>query len=174
VSAERTRRTRAEATRPEGRRRKRRLAGLAVGASLAVLFVMAAAVTLLPALLGLCGDRIERLRIGRDRRPTLGHSVLFERLGRRLARRPGMVAVTSVVALAVLCAPVRSLHLGLTDQSSAPNGTTSRQAYDLLTSAFGPGANGALLVAVDHPSGPDDPRLASLQRQLASRAERRP
>ena len=41
-----------------------------------------------------------------------------------------------------LSMPVRSLELGLTDQSSAPKSTTSRQAYDLMTENFGAGSNG--------------------------------
>ncbi len=47
---------------------------LGQAAAIVVVVAVLASMTLLPALLGLCGDRIERLRIGRDKRPTLGHS----------------------------------------------------------------------------------------------------
>jgi RND superfamily putative drug exporter len=128
--------------------------------------------TLLPALLGLCGDRIERLRVGRDRRPTLGHSTLWQRWGKRLARRPGLVALASVMVLLFVAAPVSKLQLGLTDQSSAPESTTVREAYDLLTDGFGPGVNGPLLVMAElgseTASGPDDPRLVKLHDGLAA------
>jgi putative drug exporter of the RND superfamily len=145
----------------------------ALGQAAAVVVVVAvlAAMTLLPALLGLCGDRIERLRIGRDKRPTLGHSTFWQRWGERLARRPGLFAATSVVVLVLVASPVAKLELGLTDQSSQPQSTTVRQAYDLLTDGFGPGANGTLLVAADLGSekatGPDDPRLVRLHDGLA-------
>jgi putative drug exporter of the RND superfamily len=128
--------------------------------------------TLLPALLGLCGDGIERLRIGRDKRPTLGHSSYWQRWGERLARRPGVFALVSVLVLLTLAAPVKGLELGLTDQAAAPKSTTSRQAYDLMTDAFGPGSNGALLVAADlgaeKATSPDDPRLVKLHDGLAA------
>ncbi|HWH96239.1 MAG TPA: MMPL family transporter [Baekduia sp.] len=145
---------------------------LGQAAAIVVVVAVLASMTLLPALMGLCGDRIERLCVGPDRRPTLGHSPLFARLAGRVARRPGRVAIVSVLALVVLCAPVRNLGLGLTDQSSAPKASTSRKAYDQLTAAFGPGANGALLVTADlgskKASGPDDPRLVALHDDLVA------
>jgi putative drug exporter of the RND superfamily len=145
---------------------------LGQAAAIVVVVAVLASMTLLPALLGLCGDRIERLRVGRDRRPTLGHSTLWGRWGARLARRPGVFAVTSVLLLVCLAAPVTKLGLGLTDQSSAPEASTVRQAYDLMTDGFGPGANGPLLVMADlgseHATGPDDPRLVKLSEGLAA------
>src|SRR3712207_3772095 len=68
---------------------------LGQAAAIAVVISVLASMTLLPALLGLCGDRIEKLRIGRDKLPTLGHSTLWERWGSRLARRPAMFAAAS-------------------------------------------------------------------------------
>ena len=140
---------------------------LGQAAAIVVVVAVLASMTLLPALLGLCGDGIERLRIGPDKRPTLGHSTLWERWGQRLARRPGMFAVASVALLLGLTAPVTSLGLGLTDQSSSPGSTTSRQAYDLMTASFGAGSNGSLLVTADIES-PDDPTLAKLHDGLSN------
>ena len=122
---------------------------LGQAAAIVVVVAVLASMTLLPALLGFCGDGIERLRVGRDKRPTLGHSAAWERWGARLARRPGVFALVSVLVLLVLSAPVRSLELGLTDQSSAPKSSTSRQAYDLMTENFGEGSNGPLLVTAN-------------------------
>ena len=124
-------------------------------AAMVVVVAVLASMTLLPALLGLCGDRIERLRIGRDKRPTLGHSTYWQRWGERLARRPGTAAVASVVILLALASPVLGLKLGLSDQASAPQSSTSRQAYDLMTENFGAGSNGPLLVAADIDSTDD-------------------
>ena len=145
---------------------------LGQAAAIVVVVAVLASMTLLPALLGLCGDRIERLRIGRDKLPTLGHSSYWQRWGERLARRPGLFAAASVALLLALTAPVMNLGLGLTDQASAPQSTTSRQAYDLMTAGFGVGSNGPLLVTADlgsdTASGPDDPRLVKLHDGLAS------
>jgi putative drug exporter of the RND superfamily len=144
---------------------------LGQASAIVVVVAVLASMTLLPALLGLCGDRIERLRVGRDKRPMLGHSAYWQKWGTRLARRPGLFAVASIGLLLALSAPVTNLGLGLTDQSSAPESVTSRRAYDLMTEAYGPGSNGSLLVAADlgteHATGPDDPRVAKLQQGLA-------
>jgi len=144
---------------------------LGQAAAIVVVVAVLASMTLLPALLGLCGDGIERLRIGRDRRPTLGHSAFWQRWGERLARRPGLFAVGSVALLLALTAPVMNLQLGITDSANAPKSTTSRQAYDLMTAAYGPGSNGALLVTADlgshEATGADDPRLVKLHDELA-------
>ena len=143
---------------------------LGQASAIVVVVAVLASMTLLPAMLGLCGDGIERLRIGRDRRPTLGHSSFWQGWGERLSRRPGVFALVSVVLLLALTAPVLNLGLGMTDQSSAPKSTTSRQAYDLMTESFGAGSNGPLLVTADLGSekatGPDDPRLAKLHAGL--------
>lgn len=145
---------------------------LGQAAAIVVVVAVLASMTLLPALLSLCGDGIERFRIGRDRRPTLGHSGVWRQWGERLARRPRLFAATSVLVLLGLSAPVLSLGLGLTDQSSAPESTSARQAYDQLTDAFGAGANAPLIVAADLGSepatGPDDPRLVRLHDGLAA------
>src|ERR671924_282730 len=134
---------------------------LGQAAAIVVVVAVLASMTLLPALLGLCGDGIERLRIGRDKRPTLGHSTYWQRWGERLSRRPGLFAVASVVLLLALTAPVTNLGLGLTDQSSSPESTTARQAYDLMTESFGAGSNGALLVTANV-DGPEDPTIGKL------------
>jgi len=145
---------------------------LGQASAIVVVVAVLASMTLLPALLGLCGDGIERLRIGRDKRPTLGHSSYWQRWGERLSRRPGVFALVSLLVLLTLASPVKGLELGLTDQASAPKSTTSRQAYDLMTDAFGAGSNGSLLVAADlgtqKATGPDDPRLVELHDDLAA------
>jgi putative drug exporter of the RND superfamily len=132
---------------------------LGQAAAIVVVVAVLASMTLLPALLALCGDRIERLRIGRDRRPTLGHSTYWQRWGERLARRPGVFAIASVALLLAVSGPVLNLDLGLTDQSSAPQSSTSRQAYDLMTENFGAGSNGPLLVAANIESTDDVAKL---------------
>jgi RND superfamily putative drug exporter len=136
---------------------------LGQAAAIVVVVAVLASMTLLPALLGLCGDRIERLRVGRDKRPTLGHSALWERWGARVSRRPGVFALVSVLVLLTLTAPVANLGLGLTDQSSAEKSTTSRQAYDLMTENFGAGSNGPLLVTANTGS---EQELAKLHAEL--------
>jgi RND superfamily putative drug exporter len=145
---------------------------LGQASAIVVLVALLASATLLPALLACCGDGIERLRVGRDRRPTLGHSRRWLSWGQRLSRRPGIIGTVCVIGLIALASPVAKLELGLTDNSSAPGTTTVRHAYDELTAGFGAGANGPLLVMADlgkdKATGPDDPRLVALHDGLAA------
>jgi putative drug exporter of the RND superfamily len=57
--------------------------------------------------------------------------------------------VGSLVVLAALAAPALALKIGQSDAGNEPTSNTTRQAYDLVSEAFGPGSNGPLLLAVD-------------------------
>jgi RND superfamily putative drug exporter len=131
--------------------------GTAVVTMVATLVVMAAAVTLFPALLGYLGPRIDRLRVplGR-RRPARvaadGHLVPaagWTRWSRLVRRHRVLATVVSVVLLLGLAAPFLGVHFGLPDAGNDPAGTSSRRAYDMVAEGFGAGANGPLLVVAD-------------------------
>ncbi|HET6691332.1 MAG TPA: MMPL family transporter [Miltoncostaeaceae bacterium] len=144
------------------------LQGIAVAASLAVLVVMAASVTLLPAFIRLFARAIDRLRIpGLGRAPRPGSVTLSERWSRVVQRRPWAAAAAGAAILLALTLPVAGLQLGFPDEGNDRAGTTTREAYDLVTRGFGPGANGPLLVAVDLRGADAPAALASLERGLA-------
>jgi putative drug exporter of the RND superfamily len=129
------------------------LRGVALAAGLAVLVVMVAAVTLLPAVLAFAGERVNRLRIpglAWTLRPP-GPDAPAARWSRFVQRRPWPAAIVGTAILLALAAPVLGLRLGFPDAGNDQRGTTTRQAYDLLERGFGPGANGPLLVAIDLP-----------------------
>jgi putative drug exporter of the RND superfamily len=144
------------------------LYGIALAASLAVLVVMAASVTLLPAVLGFVGRRVDRLRI-----PGLGRGLrsdgtsLSARWSRAIQRRPWTAAVASAVLLVVLAAPVLGLRFGFPDEGNDPEGSNTRAAYELAAEGFGPGAAGPLLLVVDLPAGAGAEELAGLSAALA-------
>ena len=129
--------------------------GAALGAIVAVLLVMAASVTLLPAALGFAGTGIDRLRVGRRPRPDQAGGFWWA-WSRRVQRRPWLAAGAALVVLALLAVPFASLRLAFTDAGTEPSSYTSRQAYDLLAQGFGPGTNGPLVVALQLP-GPAGP-----------------
>ena len=129
--------------------------GLAVGASLAVLFVMAAAVTLLPAVLGFVGHTIDRFALPSARRRGSVESTFWARWSRVLQARPWPAAAAGLVILVVLAIPVLSLRLGVADAGNDPTSLTTRRSYDLLSQGFGPGFNGPLLLASELPSPQD-------------------
>jgi len=147
--------------------------GAALGAIIAVLLVMAASVTLLPAALGFVGPGIDRLRVGR-RRPDGGsdQSSVTQRgfwwsWSRRVQRRPLLTGGAAVAVLMLLAVPFFSLRLAFTDAGTEPSGYTSRQAYDLLAKGFGPGASGPLVVALSLPGGAGRSAVATLRADLA-------
>ena len=128
------------------------LRGVAVSASLAVLVVMAASLTLLPALLAWCGPRVNRLRVpgvGRAARP--GRASPAAAWSRAVQRRPWTAAIAGSAVLLLLTAPVLGLRLGVPDAGNDPAGSSTREAFDLVAAGFGPGANGQLLLAADLP-----------------------
>ncbi len=126
------------------------MVGVAVAAIIAVLVVMAASVTLLPSLLAFAGRRVDRLRI-----PGLGRTLRADRpapavrWARAVQRRPWPAAIAASAVLLALAAPALGLRLGFPDAGNNPADTTTRQAYDLISEGFGPGANGPLLVTAD-------------------------
>ncbi|MFL6127618.1 MAG: MMPL family transporter [Mycobacteriales bacterium] len=124
--------------------------GAALVTILAVGVVMLAAVTLLPALLGFVGRRIDRLRIpGLRPTPPDGSSGLGARWSRVVQRRPWTALVAGAVVLGVLALPFLGIRYGFPDAGNDRAATTTRQAYDLLSDGFGPGANGPLLLVAD-------------------------
>ena len=125
--------------------------GLALGSATAVLVAMLAAVTLLPALLGVVGHRIDRLSIHR-RRSIAARETLWHRWSRLVQRRPVVSAAAGVAALLALAAPVLGMRLASADAGNDPAGSTTRVAYDLLADGFGAGSNGPLVIAVRTPS----------------------
>jgi RND superfamily putative drug exporter len=128
------------------------LYGLAVAASVGVLFTMLAALTLLPALLVAIGSKIDRLSVRRRRsRERSASSGAWARWSDAIARRPWPAAIASFLVLLVIALPFLSLNLGSADAGSDKPGTTTRKAYDLLTDGFGAGFNGPLLLAVETP-----------------------
>ncbi len=146
------------------------LYGVAMAAALAVLFTMIAALTLLPALLTVAGNWVNRLRIpglGRGSRSIDENSWWF-RWSRRIQRRPVLAAVLSGGFLLILCIPTLSLRLGTNDAGTEPTNKTTRQAYDLLAEGFGPGFNGPFVMVAALPEKGQDQGLNQLCKQLES------
>ncbi len=128
--------------------------GVAISASFAVLVVMLASITLLPSLLAYLGPNVDRLRI-----PVLGRSLDAKEGGESPAarwshtvqRHPWTAAIVAVAILLALAAPALGMRLGFPDAGNDQPDTMTRQAYDLISEGFGPGANGPLVVAAELP-----------------------
>ncbi|HEX5984185.1 MAG TPA: MMPL family transporter, partial [Solirubrobacterales bacterium] len=119
-------------------------------AAVAVVVAVAAATTLLPAMLGALGPHINSLRVKLGKtHPDDKEPHGWRRWAERVAARPGMASVVSLLILIVLALPIFQLELGQNDISALPEETTSRQAYDSLNKGFGAGVNGPLLIACE-------------------------
>jgi putative drug exporter of the RND superfamily len=144
--------------------------GVAISASLAVLVVMLASVTLLPALLSYLGPRVDRLRI-----PLLGRGATkvegdgespAARWSHAVQRRPWLAAIAATAVLLALAAPALGMRLGFPDAGNDPPDTMTRQAYDLITEGFGPGANGPLVIVAELPNRGAQGDINALATQL--------
>ncbi len=126
---------------------------MALGIMLAVIAVLAATLTLLPAVLGKLGTRVNsaqvRFRRGQPEHPH-GHR-LEERLhawGRLLWVHPWPAALAAIGVLVLAAAPVLGLRTSMPSITIIPASANARIGYDQVTAAFGPGFPGTLQVLV--------------------------
>jgi putative drug exporter of the RND superfamily len=143
------------------------LNGVAVASAIVVLTVMTAAVTLIPALLGIIGMRVlsrrERRRLAEQgpRDPKLDG--FWPRWARIVQEHRLPLAAGALVIMLALAIPALGLRLGSSDAGQDPSGTTTRKAYDLLAKGFGAGFNGTFQIVARTPNGKADlPKVQQL------------
>jgi putative drug exporter of the RND superfamily len=134
--------------------------GAALVTILAVIVVMAASVTLFPALLGYLGRHVDRLRLPIGRRAAVnvavgGHvepSRAWMRWSGLVDRHRWLAAGAGVLILLALATPYLDVRYGFPDAGNNAEDTQTRRAYDLLGEGFGEGSNGPLIVVAELPS----------------------
>jgi RND superfamily putative drug exporter len=143
------------------------LRSMAYGGIAAVLIAMVAALTVLPALLGVLGPRVNALSVPwRRRRPDrAGHSAggAWSRIANSVMRRPLAYLVVIVVALVALGLPFRNVVFGGIDARALPADTESRQVGETLDRDFTRNATTTMTVVVD---GADASNLRSYVERL--------
>lgn len=142
--------------------------GLAAATTVGVAAV--AAVTLVPALLGAAGRRIDRwhVRTPVAERSAGGGDGGWHRYAERVGAHPWRFLIAGLALLAVLMVPLFSMRLGHVDAGADPSGWTSKRAYDLVEKGFGVGANGPMTVVVALPSGTSSGDATSLGQQVTT------
>jgi RND superfamily putative drug exporter len=137
------------------------LSGAAVGASIAVLFPMMAAQTLLPALVGIVGKRTltrrQRAALGRGETDIPEASTRWLAWARKVEAHRVVYALGVLSVLVALGVPFFSMRQGTADYSTDPTSTTTTtyRGYEMLVQGFGPGFSGPLQL-VAPVSGPAD------------------
>jgi putative drug exporter of the RND superfamily len=142
-------------------------------AAVAVVIAVIAAATLLPAMLGALGPRIDSLRVKLGKtHPDETEPHGWRRWAERVSAAPWRSALAALLVLVVLALPIFQLELGQNDISAAPKDTTARQAYEGLSEGFGPGFNGPLLIASEFASPAEAKQvLPGLQKKVGAAAD---
>ncbi|WP_246955275.1 MMPL family transporter [Brachybacterium sp. Marseille-Q7125] len=132
--------------------------GVAAAATVALSVVVA--LTLLPALMGILGERLRPRRIRRlmaqhdgalpadaeGQHSPGGFKLAWVRL---VTKVPALTIVLVIIGIGAVSVPVKDLELALPDLGTEPSGSPARVTYDLISEEFGPGYNGPLLVTAD-------------------------
>jgi RND superfamily putative drug exporter len=144
------------------------LYGPAIGAALAVLCTMTAALTLMPAILSKIGGRVKPATAGNGGGADLAdrETGFAARWSRFVADRPLPVAVLALAVLIALALPALHMRLATSDASTYKKDDTTRVAYDLLKEGFGAGFNAPLLLAIELPQPNDRAALDQIGNAL--------
>ncbi len=147
---------------------------LATGAIIVVLISVLAALTLLPAVLGLLGSRIDALPLRRrHRRRSASGRTLSDRVAAAVLRRPRLSLAAGTLALLLLAAPYLTLNTGSAGVGPLPDSFATKQAYAVLAEQF-PGqgtADAEVAVSGDLRSAPVRTAVADLRAALERDAD---
>ena len=138
------------------------LGALGVAAAIGVAVGALAALTLVPALLGLAGRRIDRLRVRRPAAEASASHAGWARYAATVGAHPWRFLLAGVLFLGVLAIPLLSLQLGHVDAGADPASYSDKQAYDAISSGFGPGANGPFTVVIQPGHGASSAQVQQL------------
>jgi putative drug exporter of the RND superfamily len=140
---------------------------MSLGIMLAVIFVLAATLTLLPAVLAKIGPKVDKLALpwahsGEHRSPR------FEKWGERLWRQPVRWGVVAVAVLVGLALPVTQLKTAMPSIKVVPTADASYIGYQQVQRAFGPGATGPLQIVTPAADAATVARTAQADRGVAA------
>jgi RND superfamily putative drug exporter len=137
---------------------------LGLAAAIGVGVMITAATTLLPALLGMAGHRIDAYRLPFALRESSEDPArsFWGRFAARVGRRPWLTLLVGTAVLLICARPFLSIDFGMPDDSSLPTSLSQQQAFTLIEQGFGPGANSPLIVVASVPGATPGTIVSSL------------
>jgi putative drug exporter of the RND superfamily len=118
---------------------------MGIGAAIGIAAVVLSAITLLPIMFGALSKRLKPKRYAH-----VAPSRAFARWGELVTRRPWLAIGAGALVMLALAFPVTQMRLGQPDDGNKPAGEIQRTAYDQLSTGFGAGSNGPLLIVASH------------------------
>ncbi|MFB8376030.1 MMPL family transporter [Paenibacillus taichungensis] len=127
------------------------LSTMALVAAATVLINVFVALTLLPALLGLVGERIcsTKAREKSTKHPKAAGHGIAHRWVKFVIKYRWITIIVIVVLLGAAATPITKMEMGIPGASSANLDTTARQGYDAISEGFGEGFNGPLILVAE-------------------------
>ena len=144
--------------------------GVAEATVLVVAIAVLGSVTILPALLSLLGDRVEKIRVPvvRRLRRADGESRVWRAVLRRVLRRPAWSAAVAGGLLVALAIPLATMKTALPGASDLPASLPIIATYDRISTAFPGGPSPAEVVVTS--SDVNSPAVTAGLRQLSKAA----
>lgn len=145
-------------------------------ASVAIFISILLAVTLTPALMSLLGmkalSKKERAHIGKETKKEAKAKADGMAKPALVVRHPWVTMVAGIIALSIVAIPFFGMRLGLPDGSAEPVNSTQYKSFQLISKAFGPGANGQVLTIVTLPEKLEDENAEStFKSEIAERLD---
>ena len=141
------------------------LSVMGVAAAVGVFMALLASLTLVPAMLGLAGERMrpkEGSRAWRRETGTTGRPSMGRRWVRLVLRMPWVAVILVIGVLGAIAVPALHMQTSLPSGKGEAVGMTARDAYDTTTAHFGEGRNAPMLVMLDITQVDNDTLLADL------------
>jgi len=138
---------------------------MAIGSMSVVAVAVIGALTLIPALLRLLGNRVNALKIPWLSRQASPGTGFWHQWAMAVMRRPWRYAIACLVVLLTLAAPLFSMRMGQSGPKTLPAGEGPRVANEMLAAGFGAGVTGPVSIVVTTPGGATTPaNLAAIDR----------
>jgi putative drug exporter of the RND superfamily len=139
---------------------------LAGGAIFVVLTAVAASMTLLPAILALLGDRVNKLRVRKNAGRVEAGTGFWDRATRLVMGRPVVSLLVGTGFMIVLALPYFSIHTGTSGVSTLPDDIEGKRAFVLLEENFAGGLSEPAEVVID--GDVSDPEVQSAIEDLTA------